>query len=96
MLPVTYGAVDMTAPDHDHEVLCKGCRRLTIQISNQAVYLTFGQGVPPEYGQPEPYLPAVGQILRDFDALMVRAYTPAASLPAGAQQAQVKLIPLTQ
>jgi hypothetical protein len=93
--PVGYQAVDVVAPDQDQETLCPGCKRLTCQVSWQPVYITFGYGYPiPSYGAPEPYLPFMGQLLRDFDAFKVRAYTPLAQIPAGQRQAQVKLIPL--
>lgn len=90
-----YPAVDITAPDSDRETFCTGAKRLTIQISNQAVLITFGRGTPPIYDQPEPYLPVVGQIapVGGFDAFKVRAKIPAAQLPAGATQAHVTLIP---
>jgi hypothetical protein len=91
---MTYPIIDVTAPDQDVEVLCPGCTRMTIQISNQSIYLTFGHDTPPRYdNQSEPYLPVVGEIVRPFDAFKYRAYTPAAGLPAGAVQAQIKLIP---
>lgn len=94
-MPGGYPAIDITAPDDDLEVLCAGCSRLTIQIANQPVYITFGEGTGmPLYGEPEPYLPTVGQLLRQFDAFKIRAKIPAASLPAGAVQAHVYLTPL--
>lgn len=93
ILPSGYPAVDQVAPDNDKEIICRGCTRLTVQISNQAVILTFGVGDPPIYGMPEPYLPAVGEIPIEFDAVKFRAYTPAAQLPPGSQQANIKLIP---
>lgn len=90
-----YPTLDITAPDNDKEVLCPGCNRLTIQVSNQAVYITFGHGLPMAmYDQPEVYLPSTGQIGRLFDSFKVRAYTPAANLPAGATQARVLLTPV--
>lgn len=95
---MAYPIVDGTAPDADVQIDCPGARRLTIQVSNQAVYLTFGTseapGRPPVFDEnPEPYQPVTGEIVRDFDALKYRAYTPAASLPAGSTQAYVRLIP---
>jgi hypothetical protein len=86
-VPGGYPALDAFTTDQDIEVTCRGCRRLSCFVSNQAVYITFGQGDPPQYGQPEPYPPFAGQLLRDFDAFKVRSYT------AG-QPANVKLIPL--
>lgn len=90
-----YPTTDITAPDADKEILCPQCNRLTFMISNQAVYITFGQGTPMAiYGTPEPYLPSVGQLIRQFDAYKIRAYTPAGSLPVGATQARVQLTPI--
>lgn len=91
-----YPALDIDAPDIDLETICRGCVRLTIQIVNQPVYITFGHGDGmPEYDQPEPYLPMVGQLLRTFDAFKLRAKIPAGQLPAGSNQAHVYLTPLT-
>lgn len=91
-----YTTLDITAPDSDREVLCPGCNRLTIAVSNQAVYITFGHGNPMAiYDSPEVYLPVTGQIGRLFDAYKIRAYTPAANLPAGAVQARVQITPIT-
>lgn len=90
-----YATTDITAPDIDQEILCPQCNRLTFMISNQAVYITFGQGTPMAlYGLAEVYLPTVGQLIRQFDAFKIRAYTPAAKLPAGATQARVQLTPI--
>lgn len=86
-----------TAPDADAEVICLGARRLTLQISNNAIFITFGHG--PGQGAiqyeptPELYLPVVGSITRPFDAFKIRAQTPLAQLPAGAQQAYAVLVP---
>lgn len=89
-----YQTLDQTAPDTDLEVLCPGCTRLTLQVLNQRIVLTFGKGVPPRYDEmSEPYSPVVGELVRDFDSLKVRAYTPLAQLPAGAVQAHVTLTP---
>lgn len=91
-----YPPVDQTAPDGYQEVVCPGCSRLTVQISNQAILILFGQGPAGAViyeTAPEPYLPVVGEIVRPFDAFKFKAYTPGAQLPAGATAAQVKLIP---
>jgi hypothetical protein len=85
-----------TAPDTDTEVICYGARRMTIQISNQAIYVTFGRGPAGAVVYevtPELYLPVVGSITRHFDAFKVRAQTPAAQLPAGATPAFAVLTP---
>ena len=91
-----YPSVDTTAPDLDQTILCPGCTRLTIQVSNQPIYITFGIGIggAPMFQLPEPYLPSTGQIIRDFDAIRFRAYTPLAQLPPGAVPANVKLTPI--
>jgi hypothetical protein len=90
-----FPTLDITAPDADKEVLCPGCNRLSVQVSNQAVYITFGAGTPMAIYEPaEVFLPVIGNVLRNFDAFKVRAYTPAASLPAGATQARVQLRPI--
>lgn len=90
-----------TAPDTDTEIICPGCTRLLVQITNQQVVITFGQSpasmpqaYPPIYGSPEPFLPLVGEIVRPFDAFKIRALIPAADLPAGQNQAYVSLVPL--
>jgi hypothetical protein len=89
-----YPTIDATAPDKDVEVLCPGCKRLTIQTVNQRILLTFGKGTPPLYDEaPEPYFPIVGELVRPFDSFKYRAYTPVAQLPAGAIQAHVTLVP---
>lgn len=85
-----------TAPDKDAEVVCYGARRLTIQISNQAVLITFGQargGAIIYEASPELYQPVTGSVTRPFDAFKVRANVPAAQLPAGALQAFAVLVP---
>jgi hypothetical protein len=92
--PGGYPAFDQTATDNDVEIICRGCSRLTCQISNQPIYITFGQGDPPNFGMPEPYLPFMGQLVRQFDAFKVRSKIPLAQLPAGALQAHAYLIPL--
>jgi hypothetical protein len=90
-----YPVIDQTAPDQPQTVLCPGCVKLIIQISNQPIYITFGNGIPtPVWEDSEPYLPLVGSLVRGFDAFQFKAYTPAAQLPAGATQANVKLIPV--
>lgn len=89
-----YTSFDNTAPDTDVELTCPGCKRLTLQVSNQPIYVTFGVGIPPLYGQPEPYLPTQGQLIRNFDAYKIRARTPTAQLPAGTKQAHVFATPL--
>lgn len=90
-----YPTLDITAPDSDQEILCPNCTRLTAFVSNQAVYITFGQGLGMAlYGEAEAYLPFSGQLIRQFDAFKIRAYTPAAQLAAGATQARVQLTPI--
>ena len=93
--PAGYPTFDAATSDTDVEVICRNCVRLTCQVSNQPVYITFGVGDPPFYGQPEAYLPFVGQLVRRFDAFKVRSKIPTAQLPAGAIQAHVFLVPLT-
>jgi hypothetical protein len=85
-----------TVPDADLETICSGANRLTLQVTNQAIYITFGvgpQGAVRYDLKPELYLPVTGQIARPFDAFKVRAFTPAAQLPAGATQAFASLTP---
>lgn len=85
-----------TAPDADQEVICPGARRMTMQIANQSVYITFGrglQGIVQYEATPELYTPVVGSITRDFDAFKIRAQIPAAQLPIEATPAYAILQP---
>jgi hypothetical protein len=89
-----YPVVNQTAPDTPGTVLCPGCVKLVLQISNQAVLITFGQGAgQPLWGDPEPYLPVVGVLAQEFDAFKFQAFTPVAQLPPGATQAYIIAIP---
>ncbi len=74
-----YPTVDAQTTDVDRETICPGCSQLIVQISNAAVLITFGEsenGRAVIYGQPEPYLPAIGSISRRFDAFKVRSKIP--------------------
>lgn len=57
-------------------LICPGSARLLIQISVAAVYIQFGLGVGGvQWGVEEPYLPLVGGLTRNFDAVRVRNFT---------------------
>jgi hypothetical protein len=47
-----------------------------VQISTAAVYIQFGTGIAGvQWGVEEPFLPLVGGITREFDAVRVRNFT---------------------
>jgi hypothetical protein len=59
-----------------------------VQISTAAVYIQFGTGIGGvQWGVEEPYLPLVGGIAREFDAVRVRNF-------AAGVAAQVLLTPV--
>jgi len=97
----TYPQVTGTAPDSDSPTVnCPGCKRLTLQVSNQSVLITFARltgGTLIWDTTPELYLPVIGSIapIGGFDAFRYRAATPAARIPAGQAQAYVVLTPRT-
>lgn len=70
--------------------LCPGSRRAILQISNQAVFVSFGimqQGLGANLAsvqwQPEqPFLPCLAEIPIRFDAVRVRNYTAGAEAQA--------------
>lgn len=73
--------------------LTPGAKRIILQTSKQAVYVQFGVFVGGVRGSDfgsivwqaeEVYLPIIGSLARDFDAVRVRNYTPG-------QEAQVLL-----
>lgn len=71
--------LDTASTDTGVTLICPGSRELTVQITNAAVSLEFGQGAPaPMWGPPESYLPALGTLARPdgFDAVRVRSRTP--------------------
>lgn len=79
--------LDVTTTDGYQYLQCRGSTKLTLQISNAAVYIGFGAipeggsgsaAYPPE---DEPFLPVMGSIGRPpFDEIRVKSYavnTPA-------------------
>lgn len=84
------------APDTDKEIVCWGATRMQMQVTNQAVLITFGQGPRGAVFYelvPEQYAPVIGLVVRAFDAFKIRAAVPAAQLPSGASPAFVVLTP---
>lgn len=58
--------------DQYQYLLCFGSQKLNIQVSNAAILLGFGTGggpVPLWDLNDEPYLPVIGSLVREFDAL---------------------------
>lgn len=75
-----------TTTDEYQYLTCPGSTRVTIQVSNAAVYIGFGlnpKGIPGggQYPSPdEPYLPTVGGLSRQCDEIRLKSYatgTPA-------------------
>ncbi len=68
----------------ESSLLCPGSRRLILQVSAQAVFVQFGRmraglGVnlaAIQWEDEMPFLPCMGHIPRQFDAVRVRNYTP--------------------
>lgn len=59
------------------------CSKLTLQISLAPVYIQFGSGIGGvQWGVEEPYYPVIGSVLRSFDAVRVRNFTPGVAAQA--------------
>ena len=86
--PTAQPQITGTAGDLDQEYSSPNSSRLLLQISNQAVYITFFNG---SWGVPEYYLPTMGVLFRSFERFKVRAAIPLANVPAGQGQAYVSL-----
>lgn len=90
---------NFTAPDAYSEdvgfLRCQSTVRVRVNVSNQAIFWRRGHGlVGGSVGnwEPEEELPPIPASLNDrCDAIQVRAAVPAASLPEGANQAQVSI-----
>lgn len=63
-------------------LLCSNSHRLLLQVSKQAVMIQFGvmpQGKGAGFGsvvwqEPEPFLPMIASLAREFDAIRIRNY----------------------
>lgn len=57
-------------------LICGGARKLRVQTSVAAVYISFGVGLgSPVWEAEAPLLPTIGSIPRRFDAVRVRNLT---------------------
>lgn len=79
--------LDTTTSDNYQYLSCRGSTKLTLQISNAAVYVGFGtrgegtSGSAIYPGADEPFLPVMGSVSRPpFDEIRVKSY--ATSTPA--------------
>ncbi len=75
--------LDTATTDSYQELACPGTSHVTVQVSNAAVAIGFGQGGAGRmgaavYGADEVLLPVVGGLDRDCDAIRVRSYVPGA------------------
>ena len=71
--------LDTETTDRGVTLACPGSTRLTLQVTNAAVELAWGQGYPnPTYGPWVPFLPVLGALERSFDAIRIRSKTPGA------------------
>lgn len=74
--------LDTTTTNQYQELRCPGSRRITVQVSNATAAIGFGTGggigggaavYPPV---DEPFLPTVGGLNRECDAIRVKSYVP--------------------
>lgn len=78
--------LDTWTTDAYETLTCPGSRRITLQVSNAMAAIGFGAGGGIRGGAPvfpasdEPFLPTVGGLTRECDAIRVKSYTP--GLPA--------------
>lgn len=71
--------LDTTTTDSYQELRCPGTTRVLLQISGAKVLVGFGTsygGGSAVYPADEPFLPVVGSVQRDCDAIRIKSAVP--------------------
>lgn len=70
-------AVEIVTTDAYQRIVCPGTVRVTLQVSDAAVYIGFGRGqVLAQYDSDETYLPVSGALERLCDEIRIKSRTP--------------------